>query len=353
MRLDDRLVQADQHGAADLAVIHGLADLICALLAEEIPDLGKEIPLEHILHHVRHVACSALDALEQHVAGEAVGHDHVRAGQNVASLDVAGEVNEPVFIGLFQENIGVLVQLVALFFLRTVVQQRHAGPLDPERLLRVERAHAAELHQKFRRALRVRARVDQDRAGRKQRCKGRTADASDALDQQRARRQKRARVARGNHRVARAVGQHFQADDHGGIAVLLHDLGGVNVHIDHIFSIGDLDALRKIVQTVGLHAAQNILPAAHQHDLRSVFLCRAQRTQNDLVRRVVAAHCVNDNPHACSSFVFPVSASMCASARFAMARFLFALPRIRCSSGAIIPKLMFIGWKFPIEPSLM
>ena len=111
--------------------------------------------------------------------------------------------------------------------------------------------------------------------------------------------------------------------------MLLHDLGGVNVHIDHIFGIGDLDTLRKIVQTVCLHAAQNILPAAHQHDLRSVFLCRAQRTQNDLVRRVVAAHCVNDNPHACSSFVFPVSASMCASARFAMARFLFALPFTR------------------------
>ena len=136
--------------------------------------------------------------------------------------------------------------------------------------------------------------------------------------------------------------------------MLLHNLRGIGMHIHHILCVGNLHALREVVQAVGFHTAQNLLTPADKHNLRLKFLRRAQSAQYDLVRRVVAAHCVNDDLHACCSSLFrPVIASICASARSAMARFLFAFPLIRCSSGAMMPKLMFIGWKLPMELSLI
>ena len=103
MRLDDGLIQADEHGAAGLAVVHQLADLLHAGLAAEIADLGDQIPLEHFFHQAGHKARRALNALEQNVAREAVSHDHIRAAhENVPRLNVAGEVDQTVFVSLFQ-----------------------------------------------------------------------------------------------------------------------------------------------------------------------------------------------------------------------------------------------------------
>ena len=109
----------------------------------------------------------ALHGLEQDVAGEAVRHDNIRRTErHIARLDIADEVDGPLLRGALQKLMGLTVERVALRIFRAVVQKAHARRLDAERLLRVERAHAAELQQEFRRALGIRARIDENGVAR-------------------------------------------------------------------------------------------------------------------------------------------------------------------------------------------
>ena len=46
--------------------------------------------------------------------------------------------------------------------------------------------------------------------------------------------------------------------------------GGIIVHIHHILSIGDLDAVGQIIDAIFLHGFQDFLTSAHQYDLGAV-----------------------------------------------------------------------------------
>ena len=131
------------------------------------------------------------------------------------------------------------------------------------------------MQQEFRRTLGVRAGIDQDAAAadRHDRCKRRAANAPDALDNERGRRQQCAGVPGGNKRVALAVCEHLQAEHHGRRPVLLDDLGRIGVHVDHIRRVGDLHTGRQGVPAPGAHRVQHVLAASDQNDLRFVFLC--------------------------------------------------------------------------------
>ena len=127
MRLDDRLRNADEHRAADLAIVHLLLQGLDAPAAEEIAELRGRTAQENPLDLPPHILRRALNGLEQDVAGEAVGDDHVSlVVQHVARFNIPGEMQQSASGRLLQEAICLLMQPVALGILRAVVQQRHA-----------------------------------------------------------------------------------------------------------------------------------------------------------------------------------------------------------------------------------
>ena len=75
-----------------------------------------------------------------------------------APFDVALEVER----ARLEQRVGVERQLIPLLGLLADREQAHPGPVDPEHLLREDRAHVAELEQVLGPCLRVRAGVDQD-----------------------------------------------------------------------------------------------------------------------------------------------------------------------------------------------
>ena len=209
----------------------------------------------------------------------------------------------PLLRGALQKLMGLAVERVALRIFRAVVQKAHARRLDAERLLRVERAHAAELQQEFRRALGIRARIDENGVAvlrRKDRRERRAADTADALDEQRSRREQRAGIAGRDERITAALRQHSCAQHERRVRMLLHDRGGIAVHVHHILGIGKLHAVRERIPALGLHAGKDIRAAADQNDLHAELLCRLQCTAHHGIRGVVASHCIQNDFHACS-----------------------------------------------------
>lgn len=83
-------------------------------------------------------------------------------------------------------------------------------------------------------------------------------------------------------------------------------------------------------------------PRPDQNDLHAELLCRLQCTAHHGIRGVVASHCIQNDFHACSLISpWPPGAQ---ATGWQWPRFLFAFPRTRCSSGAMMPKFTFIGW---------
>ena len=192
MRLHDRLCQPDEHRAARLPVIE---------LAFEFPDAGhahrggklrKDVLFEHVLHHAGHEKRRSLNALEQNIAGKAVGHHNVRLTQrHAARLDIADKVYITGIASFFEQRVRIFLQLRSLRVLHADIEKRHAGIRYAQHLLCVVRAHERKLEQELRRTLRRRAAVDEHRAARfrrNYRPHRRSSHALDALDNQRRRR---------------------------------------------------------------------------------------------------------------------------------------------------------------------
>ena len=189
VRLDDRLVETDESGAARLAVVHFLFERLDAVHAQKGSQPGQKVLLEHVLHHGGHEQGRTLDALQEDVAREAVGHDHVRAAErHVARFDVTGEIDLPGRARLLQKRIHRLLQFASLGILRADIEKGDAGILDAKHLFGVIRTHEGKLQEKFRRAVGGRTAVDEDDLfagfGRDLRPHGRTADALDAAIEQ-------------------------------------------------------------------------------------------------------------------------------------------------------------------------
>ena len=95
----------------------------------------------------------------------------------------------------------------------------------------------------------------------------------------------------------KSVGEHPQADDHRRVLPLADDRRRIVVHIHHILSVCDLNALRERLDAVFLQALEDGLSASDQHDLRAKRLRCADRSERRSLRRKVAAHGVNENSH--------------------------------------------------------
>ena len=195
-------------------------------------------------------------------------------------------MDAPGLARLGEQGVGLPLEVGALGGLGANVEQAHLGLRALEHPLGVIGAHKGELEQILRRTLRRGAAVDEHRAaaaGRHHRGHGRPADAPDALDHQRGRRQQRPRAARGDKGRPVPVLQQVQAHGQGGVLLLLKGGG------------------RQFADVVLLEHLEDVLPPAHQNDFHAQLPHRGEGTPHVGDGRVVAAHGVYDDLHMFSS----------------------------------------------------
>ena len=124
------------------------------------------------------------------------------------------------------------------------------------------------------------------------------------LDQQGGPGEKRPGAAGGDKGIRLAVGQHFEAYNHGGILSFVDHSSGVIVHIHHIVCMGDLQSFGQVLNLVLAHDPQNLLPTAHQGDFCTEIPMGLQCAQNRGLRGQVAAHGVENDFHGDTSFLY-------------------------------------------------
>ena len=328
MRLDDRLCDAEEGRAADLVLIEHLAEVIHALFAQQIADLGAGRGGEHLLDLVRHEFRRTLDRLEQNVAHEAVAdRDVARAERYLTALNVADEI-EPACVACgLEQRICLPAERIALGVLGAVVDQTDARRLQSVVLLRIQGREEGELEQHFRRALGVRTGVAQHDlaalAGQDRR-ERRAADTLDAAAVQRRAGQQRAGIARGDERIALACLEQLERDRHGRVRLAAQNGRRVVVHVNDIRSRHDGQMLG-VLQSMRAQHGGDRLGLADEQDILAIFLRSERRAPDGYVGGVVAAHRVNDDLHSQSS---PFRLSMRSSARSEIFAFFSRLPLI-------------------------
>ena len=188
-----------------------------------------------------------------------------------------------------------MLELRALVVLGAVAEQTDTGRRDAEHGAGVVAAHIGKLQQVLRRAVGVRAAVDEHDARiavGQHGSQRRAADTVDALDNERRAREQCAGAAGGDDRIALAVTQQVERDRHGSILLAAGRRAGVIVHGDDLARVNDLELGLLVAQT-GLDGGA----LADEHDLRAQLLLCVHRTLHDLVRGKVAAHCVHKYSH--------------------------------------------------------
>ena len=138
--------------------------------------------------------------------------------------------------------------------------------------------------------------------------------------------------------VEPALAEQAQRDRHGGILLAAGGRARVVLHRHDLARVDQLIVGRVLALEAGL----DLLDFSDERDLNAQFLSRADRAFDDLLRGLVPAHGVYDDPHGLNISFASIS-SMIASERFDISRFLFRFPFTRRSSGVIRPKLTFIG----------
>ena len=318
MRLDDRLCNAEEGRAADLVLVEQVAELIHALFAREIAQLGRRIAHKHVLDRARHELGNALNGLEHHVARVPIAHrDVARAERYHAALDVADKVEPALVTRFFEQRVSLFTQRVALGVLSAVVDQAHARVFDAVDLFRVQRAEEGELQQHLSRALGICARVTQHDlpalAGHDG-CERTAADALDSAAVQRCAGEQRARVARGHERIALTRFEQLERHRHRGVRLMAQHSRGVVVHVHQIGRRHDGHA-RGVLHALILKDRRDLVRVADEQHFLAVFLRRERAAPGSGLRRVVAAHCVHNDLHIkaplsdCRSFRAPARKS--------------------------------------------
>ena len=296
MRLDDRLADAEHGRAADLVRVERRLERVELVLDGKSGHLGLEVFHENALELARHVLDAALDALEQHVAGETVRDDDVHvAAEHLRRLDVADKADAAGGVRCLEQRERLVLELGTLVILGAVAQQADARRGDAEHGAGIVTAHIGKLQQVFRRAVGIGAAVDEHDARiavRQHGSQRRAADAVDALDDERGAGEQCAGAAGGDDRVALAVTQHVERDRHGSVLLAAGSRAGVVVHGDDFARVDDLE-LGLLIAQAGLNGGA----LADEHDLRAQLLLRVHRALDDLIRGEVTAHCVHKNSH--------------------------------------------------------
>ena len=216
--------------------------------------------------------------------------------EHVVPLDVAHEVD-----GHVREDLErFLGEFVALDVLAADGDQADARLFDVLEHLRVDFAEDGELREVQRRAVGVRAGVDQDEPAADGRHEGRDGGAVDALQNAHldlGRRHGRAGVTGGDDGVGLAFGGKRGADRDGGV-FLCADRGGRGfAHFDDFLGVDELEA-RTFLQVFFLKVVGELFQVADEQDFHIGEHPQGVSDGFDHDGgRVIAAHCINRDPH--------------------------------------------------------
>ena len=225
---------AQQHRSPDVVGTHlvGQRRQQAERFGARRPAVGE--PVQNQAHEVRR---RALQRLQQHVAGEAVGDHHVGgAVEHIAAFDVAVEVDHVVrseqLVGFFDEQVSLLGFLADR-------QQAHLRRLHAETDAAVRRAEARELVQPLGVAVGHGARIEQDAcraaAGHGE-CRGygRACHSRQPPQPEQGRRCHRSRVAGTDHCGGLAVAHGVGGTTDRGVLLRPHRTAGLLGHLDDL-----------------------------------------------------------------------------------------------------------------------
>ncbi len=247
-----------------------------------------------------------LDALEQDVAREAVRHRDVEVGlEEVVPLAVADEVEgkQPVIREQAQDAVGLLGEFAALAVLGAIAHDTHLRVGALVDVARHEGGHDGVADEVARLCVGVRARIAHEYVAVLARQGGDDARALDTRQQAQldgARRDRRARVAGGDDRVAGAVLHEVDGDAHRRVLFLAHRHDAALLHRHHLGGVDDFDA-RVLAEARGVaEGAQDVLRADEVDFFKAGQLGEGQLGAVDIdLRRVVAAHGIECKLHRC------------------------------------------------------
>ena len=161
--------QAEQDGSAVALCVEPRGEFAQPAALQERADAGGPRAGHRGAQLGRREPDRALERLQRHVPGEAVGHDHVElAGQQVTALHVAREAQRERAVRRIagQQLMRAPGELVPLPRFGPDRQQPYLGVGHAQRGLRVSHAELAELDEHLRLGVGGRARVDEHRPAR-------------------------------------------------------------------------------------------------------------------------------------------------------------------------------------------
>src|SRR5437867_5984418 len=282
----------EQGSAAHLLVIDTLLHLLQLRFDQKSTGARHSAGLDLALEELSECPDGALRRLQQHVAGEPVGRDHVeQSGEDILALDVAGE-RYPAF-GLAQGRCDGARQFGPLSFFLPVRDHADLRVKDAEHASRVDLAHQRELGDLQRRALDVGSHVDEHGPAGAAESRQRAADARpvDVVEppehEQRAG-QHRPGVSRGDHGRSLAGLAQIEADAHRAVLLAPQGLAGVLVHLHHFRGVADPQLFFARAEPLQFGAQPRFVP--DEQDLQAPLPMRAQGTLDGRCGREVPAH---------------------------------------------------------------
>ena len=249
-------------------------------------------PLDLALEQLPERPDRSLGRLEEHVAGEAVGGNHVELpGEHVLSFDVPGETDAA--LRLPQRRRRRARQIGALPFLLAIGDDPHAWSGDAEHPARVDLAQQGELHELQRSHLDVRAHVDEHRPAyraerRQEPSDARPVDVTEPAEHEQAAGEDRAGISRRDHpgRVPRFA--QLEGDADRAVLLLAQCASGMLVHLHHLR--GMVDAQLLCAGAVPTQLVADALFVADEDDLEAALAMRAERAFHGRGGSEIAAH---------------------------------------------------------------
>ena len=292
-------VDAQQRRASVLGVVGALAEAFEGAGHQRGAELGQQARARDLLlDDSQHRLRGALDALEQDVAGEPIGHDHVDLPlEDVAPLDVA-DVAE---VGVVRRNagqnlVGFPGQRRPLVLFGAVRQQADLRSRLAVQQPGVDRAQHAELRQHRRLGVDVGPHVEQRALagpGGEGGDDGRPFDTGQPAQHEQAAGHHRARVAGGDDRVSLAGLHQIEADPHRRLLLLLHRHRRGVVHGDHVGRVAHGDARPLGAERLQLGPQARLV--SHEDDIDSARAHGGHDALDLDTRRGVGAHGVDGN----------------------------------------------------------
>ena len=285
MRDDDEPAQAEEVGAAVRVRVEARAEAARRRADQEPAQPAAQRGGDLLSKRIERRLDRSLEQLQGHVPREAVADDDVgHLAQQVAPLDVADEAEAR---RLQRAGVGLADEPVALLRLLADGEERHFGMPHAHDLLGEDGAHVRELDQVLGPGVGVRARVDQDRRGRRSTGAGSRspAGARRAGGGSRGGRRRASRLCSRAETTASAVPSCDGAagEEERALALLAHRVGRLLVHGDDLLGMDDLEAARERLE----HVARAV------EDGDDVGGRGLERAGDDLLRRPIAAHGVD------------------------------------------------------------